>query len=711
MKELFQKMMKKLRKHSEAAGAIAALLLIVLFSGVMILGIRTQREAVPENPINGLEKSSMVMLTGTKEVLAEQTKANGSSQQQMQSRQSESQDTSQTESESSKESGDNSQSTETGRKNEQGSSSGTNGNTSGNNSGNNSGTASGTNGGNSGDGTGGNDKNNKKPNHGNSGNKNKDKNGKKDQQYFRTTIENGGTVTKADYSYEIEQLTDLKVRKTENTLNDGKTTAYRGSLSLAHGENKILVAVTYQQKDGTEFTVSKEYTIYYDEEKLLIQTNLSDQTVKSDHISFRAWAQLGKETFALTATVNGSTLNADENWNYKDVPLQEGENQIILDAEKDGKSEQQVYTITYERPQNQNIRFDTDLEDKEVHKKKYRFYAQAFMGSDKVADLTVWMNGTQLSPTDGDNYEVLLEEGENQITLHAEKDGSSEEVTYTVTYVKQNSGDGDGEGNVEAPRVTCTLGDSGASLEMQRKSLSFQVQASDYHGNGLGADNISISCFGDNGDNITGLIWENSGDVSYHIELSKGYNTMVITVTDAEDNTTELTYSIFCTAAESGERIGTVHISVEATTVGSGILLSQDVDIYEGETAAETVVRMLQNNGYSVDYTGNYETGFYLARISSESNFVTGNIPEDLRTKLEEHGFEIYDFTPNSLGDYDFTKGSGWMYQVNGVYPNYGLSDYCFQNGDTLRLRFTLAYGADIGQDMTGGSDDWGYEW
>ena len=162
----------------------------------------------------------------------------------------------------------------------------------------------------------------------------------------------------------------------------------------------------------------------------------------------------------------------------------------------------------------------------------------------------------------------------------------------------------------------------------------------------------------------------------------------MIPVTDAEDNTTELTYSIFCTAAESGERIGTVHISVEATTVGSGILLSQDVDIYEGETAAETVVRMLQNNGYSVDYTGNYETGFYLARISSESNFVTGNIPEDLRTKLEEHGFEIYDFT-----------------------PNYGLSDYCFQNGDTLRLRFTLAYGADIGQDMTGGSDNWGYEW
>ena len=44
-----------------------------------------------------------------------------------------------------------------------------------------------------------------------------------------------------------------------------------------------------------------------------------------------------------------------------------------------------------------------------------------FMGSDKVEDLTAWLNGTQLSPTDGDNYEVLAGRGRNQITLYAEK--------------------------------------------------------------------------------------------------------------------------------------------------------------------------------------------------------------------------------------------------------------------------------------------------
>ena len=46
---------------------------------------------------------------------------------------------------------------------------------------------------------------------------------------------------------------------------------------------------------------------------------------------------------------------------------------------KDGKSEQQVYTITYERPQNQNIRFDTDLEDKEVYKKEIPVLCTGFL--------------------------------------------------------------------------------------------------------------------------------------------------------------------------------------------------------------------------------------------------------------------------------------------------------------------------------------------
>ena len=69
-------------------------------------------------------------------------------------------------------------------------------------------------------------------------------------------------------------------------------------------------------------------------------------------------------------------------------------------------------------------------------------------------------------------------------------------------------------------------------------------------------------------------------------------------------------------------------------------------------------------------------------------------------------------------GEFDFATGSGWMYSVNGIYPNYGFSDCYLQDGDVLRVRFTLRYGADIGGAMASGnggnegdSGNWEKEW
>ena len=49
------------------------------------------------------------------------------------------------------------------------------------------------------------------------------------------------------------------------------------------------------------------------------------------------------------------------------------------------------------------------------------------------------------------------------------------------------------------------------------------------------------------------------------------------------------------------------------------------------------------------------------------------------------------------MGEFDYTRGSGWMYSVNGSYPGRGLSRYFLSDGDVLTLRFTLANGNDIG--------------
>ena len=49
------------------------------------------------------------------------------------------------------------------------------------------------------------------------------------------------------------------------------------------------------------------------------------------------------------------------------------------------------------------------------------------------------------------------------------------------------------------------------------------------------------------------------------------------------------------------------------------------------------------------------------------------------------------------------------MYSVNGVFPNVGFADYYIQDGDVMRVQFTLAYGADIGgsSSLGGGGDSY----
>ena len=56
----------------------------------------------------------------------------------------------------------------------------------------------------------------------------------------------------------------------------------------------------------------------------------------------------------------------------------------------------------------------------------------------------------------------------------------------------------------------------------------------------------------------------------------------------------------------------------------------------------------------------------------------------------------------NSLGEFDFTQGSGWMYSVNGQYVGRSMSEVFPQDGDVVRLRYTLAYGKDVGLGMDG---------
>ena len=55
-----------------------------------------------------------------------------------------------------------------------------------------------------------------------------------------------------------------------------------------------------------------------------------------------------------------------------------------------------------------------------------------------------------------------------------------------------------------------------------------------------------------------------------------------------------------------------------------------------------------------------------------------------------------------NLYEFDVGSESGWMYAVNGWYPNYGCSRYVLQDGDTVEWVYTCDLGQDVGGGFTG---------
>ncbi len=55
------------------------------------------------------------------------------------------------------------------------------------------------------------------------------------------------------------------------------------------------------------------------------------------------------------------------------------------------------------------------------------------------------------------------------------------------------------------------------------------------------------------------------------------------------------------------------------------------------------------------------------------------------------------------LYEKDCGTQSGWMYSVNGVFPNYGVNKYTVKNGDDIKIRYTCnGFGEDLGASFTG---------
>lgn len=194
--------------------------------------------------------------------------------------------------------------------------------------------------------------------------------------------------------------------------------------------------------------------------------------------------------------------------------------------------------------------------------------------------------------------------------------------------------------------------------------------------------------------------WDDEVKTSFTLEfVESGEYTVEISATDSDGVQSKKTFNITYEMADYGEVIGKATVSIEAFTPGVGYIIApMEIDVKEGVNCAYLIDELLAGNGLSYTNTGSLDGGFYLAAIYDIPEF-TPSFSEVISSSLSDFGFDLdaESFTPNQLSEFDFTQGSGWMYCVNGVFPNVGFSEYYLQEGDVLRIQFTLAYGSDIG--------------
>lgn len=107
---------------------------------------------------------------------------------------------------------------------------------------------------------------------------------------------------------------------------------------------------------------------------------------------------------------------------------------------------------------------------------------------------------------------------------------------------------------------------------------------------------------------------------------------------------------------------------IPVTLPDNGIIFSQQKIVFnDGESVFDVLVREMKKNNIHLEFVN---TPFY------NSAYIEGI---------------------NNLYEFDFGELSGWMYKVNGYFPNFGSSQYIVQQGDKIEWVYTCDLGKDVG--------------
>lgn len=319
-------------------------------------------------------------------------------------------------------------------------------------------------------------------------------------------------------------------------------------------------------------------------------------------------------------------------------------------------------------------------------------------------------NGLLLTSQNNQDYEAQLDFNADNLFVLSLYDGETflGLVQYRVGYYANLADDTHPTVGDYPPSIVTNL--DGASLDMSSQNFPLTVIARANAELGAGviySNQIRVTLDGK-------TVEKSYGDSQPTYELyfdppqlgDEETHIVRVLAWDGNGNSTTKVYTVTYHQISEGDPAGSVDVVLDATTIGLGILDTGTLDIVEGETAASVLLRFLQERGYEPDYQGSTTMNFYLRRISRGDIAYRANVPEHLWELILRDGITTNDnYDRDSIGEFDYTQGSGWMYSINGtLYEGTGMSGYKVRNGITIYVRFTLSYGKDIGgYDSTGG--------
>lgn len=319
-------------------------------------------------------------------------------------------------------------------------------------------------------------------------------------------------------------------------------------------------------------------------------------------------------------------------------------------------------------------------------------------------------NGSLLTSQNNQDYEAQLDFNADNLFVLSLYDGETflGLVQYRVGYYANLADDTHPTVGDYPPSIVTNL--DGASLDMSSQTFPLTVIARANAELGAGviySNQIRVTLDGK-------TVEKSYGDSQPTYELyfdppqlgDEETHIVRVLAWDGNGNSTMKVYTVTYHQISEGDPAGSVDVVLDATTIGLGILDTGTLDIVEGETAASVLLRFLQERGYEPDYQGSTTMNFYLRRISRGDIAYRANVPEHLWELILRDGITTNDnYDRDSIGEFDYTQGSGWMYSINGtLYEGTGMSGYKVRNGITIYVRFTLSYGKDIGgYDSTGG--------